>query len=135
MAVDDSVLVTAAVRENPFPVGLSMKLFRNPRYAPEFLERRLNPAPVGFVAPVSPPVVATVAPVAPDDAVVDYALEIADPESFTIVDDSGDPSALGGPCGPSTPAHPSNPEPSPGPGGEPPIIFLPLLPIRPVEPA
>jgi hypothetical protein len=68
-----------------------MKLFRNqryapvrnPRYAPEFLERRLNPAPAGFVAPVSPPVVATVAPVAPDDAVVspavDYSLAIADP--------------------------------------------------------
>jgi hypothetical protein len=65
-----------------------MKLFRNPRYAPEILERRLNPAPAGFfVAPVSPPVVATVAPVAPDDAVVspavDYSLAIADPESFT----------------------------------------------------
>jgi hypothetical protein len=124
-----------------------MKLFRNPRYAPirnpryapEFLERRLNPAPAGFVAPVSPPVVATVAPVAPDDAVVspavDYSLAIADPESFAIVDDSGDPSALDDSCDPSTPANPSNPEPLPGPGGEPPIIFLPLPPVGPVEPA
>src|SRR5512135_719402 len=103
---------------------------RNPRYAPESLERRLNPAPAGFMAPVSPPVVAPVAPVAPDDAVVspavDYSLAIADPESFAIADDSGDP---------STPAHPSDPEPLPGPGGEPPIFFLPLPPIGPVESA
>jgi hypothetical protein len=124
-----------------------MKLFRNqryapirnPRYAPEFLERRLNPAPAGFVAPASPLVVATAAPVATDHAVVspavDYSLAINDPESITIVNDSGDPSASGDPYHPSTPANPSNSEPLPGPGGEPPIIFLPPPPIGPVEPA
>jgi hypothetical protein len=108
-----------------------MRRFRNPRYAPEPLGRRLNPT--GFVPPLAPSVVA------PDDSVVspavDYSLEIVDPESFTVVDDSGAPSAEGAPGAPSTPADPSDPEPLPGPDGEPPIIFLPLPPVGPVQPA
>ena len=81
---------------------------------------------------------APVALVAPDDSVVspavDYSLEIVDPESFTVVDDSVLPRPTVLPA-PSTPADPSDPEPLPGPDGEPPIIFLPLPPVGPVEPA
>ncbi len=114
-----------------------MRRFRNPRYAPEPLGRRLNPA--GFVPPLAPSVVAPVALVAPDDSVVspavDYSLEIVDSESFTVVDDSGFPSAEGAPGAPSTPADPSDPEPLPGPDGEPPIIFPPLPPVEAVQPA
>jgi hypothetical protein len=114
-----------------------MRRFRIPRYAPEPLGRRLNPT--GFVSPLAPSVVAPVALVAPDDSVVspavDHSLEIVDPESFTVVDDSGAPSADGAPGAPSTPADPSDTEPLPGPDGEPPIIFLPLPPVGPVEPA
>jgi hypothetical protein len=114
-----------------------MRRFRNPRYAPEPLGRRLNPA--GFVPPLAPPVVVPVALVAPDDSVispaVDDSFEIVDPESFKVVDDSGAPSAEGAPGAPSTPTDPSDPEPLPGPDGEPPMIFLPLPPVEPVQPA
>jgi hypothetical protein len=104
-----------------------MRRFRIPRYAPEPLGRRLNPT--GFEPLLAPSVVAPVASLAPDDSVVspavDYSLVIVDPESSTVVDDSD---------APSTPTDPSDPEPLPGPDGEPTIIFPPLPPVGPVEP-
>jgi len=105
-----------------------MRRFRIPRYAPEPLGRRFESH--GIRTPLAPSVVAPIVLMALDDSVVspavDYALEIVDPESSTVVDDSG---------APSTPTDPSDPEPLPGPDGEPPIIFLPLPPVGPVEPA
>ena len=100
-----------------------MRRFRNPRYAPEALERKLHPS---GVAPV----------------LAEIYVPTATAAGTPTQDDSGDPGASdvsGGPAEPgdpipsnSTPPDGSDPAPPPG-NGDPPTD-TPSIPVGPGEP-
>jgi hypothetical protein len=117
-----------------------MRRFRNPRYAPEFLERKLNPSayftsvvadvstpPASAPAPAPPPVVAsTSAGVSPDTTLLVPAL-VSSPSDATTnallassgpvagpADDPGLPDSPADPTDPGTPSRPGDPPIDPG---------------------
>jgi len=103
-----------------------MRSFRNPRYAPESLERKLNPSgisPIPVAAEMYVPAAtkADVTPVAPLDGVASARGGPAAP---------GDPI----PTGPTAPTYPDGTGPAPPPGNGTPPSDSPSIPSGPGEP-
>jgi hypothetical protein len=96
-----------------------MRRSRNPRYAPEFLERKLNPS-VNFTGVVAAQVSAPPAPNAVDQTVIVAPAFVASPAAALGDDPPSDPPA-DPPSVPSSPADDPGLPPLPGPD-EPPAL-------------
>lgn len=102
--------------------SISARRYRNARYAPESLERKLSPSTVMPTSPVAPPAMIFAMPASTPLPPVDYTVSIPPPTYTTLP-----PVAATMPPPPISPTMPGN--------DTPPIVMPPLSPAGPILPA